>query len=619
MRRLRPWFLGLGVAVSGASPAFAQDVVPTAAASAAAASPTVAANDCDHCPRFPLFPWLRPHPTPPSIPYMPFEQKITPEVSPKIEPKIEPKVEPKIEPKTDTTAPPAPSAFTEAPAAGTDISSDSRRPNIFGGPFGGGSSSGLVLVSMPGALTGHGSLIFPSVGPPAPQIANQFGILPVTVAAGTVSGTISSLAQLPGGNSSFDSALKKPNIPIPPPGPIGSGQATALINSLTGKTLPNSLPGAGPLPSGVAGGPNPIFYAAQQAEQTKQSNAVLQSLKVSKAQVAPLSNGPVVFTGDIATTIQVPTAISIANPGSGGVVGRQKMSEDTNPIPRDRLILNYDYFSNVALGTGQNVNRFNMGFEKTFFNRLASIEMRLPFASTMNSDSVTGTSQATNVEIGDLRITQRLLLWNGPLVHLGTGLGMYLPTANATQVSAPDGTPLVRIPNRSVTLSPYLGVLLTPGPRLFTQGWIACDFDTNGDPVLVNTDGTGLQSAGRLQNAANLQLDAQLGYWVYLAPGDRLLTGFAPFIELHYGTPVQSADSVNSGGFLIGGQGAGINELNMTVGAMAILGQRSTLSAGAVFPLTQGNSKEFDFQFGIRANFYFGPSGRSAASIPSTF
>src|SRR5205085_1365031 len=119
---------------------------------------------------------------------------------------------------------------------------------------------------------------------------------------------------------------------------------------------------------------------------------------------------------------------------------------------------------------------------------MASLEVRIPFASTLNSELVAGT-QNTNTEFGDIRITPRLLLYDNQYIHFGTGLGIYLPTARDTVVLGADGSTLVRVRNNAVLLDPYLGVMFTPNDRLFGQVWTVLDFDTNGSAVQVNATG----------------------------------------------------------------------------------------------------------------------------------
>src|SRR5262249_20776039 len=154
--------------------------------------------------------------------------------------------------------------------------------------------------------------------------------------------------------------------------------------------------------------------------------------------------------GPVLTTVAVPAPPTrndptIPSPTGGGVVGRTKVSDDNNPLPRDRLIFDYDYFNNGTLaGRGVDVSRFSAGFEAAFFDQRFSVEMRVPFAATLNSSSptgplgdsgeVTGVGSSHRSEFGDLNVTLKALLVRGEFWNISTGVGMAFPTAQSTRV-----------------------------------------------------------------------------------------------------------------------------------------------------------------------------------------
>ncbi len=127
--------------------------------------------------------------------------------------------------------------------------------------------------------------------------------------------------------------------------------------------------------------------------------------------------------------------INAPSPGGGGNVGRVKIAENNSPLPRDRVFHNFSYFDNVPLiESGVNVNRFIPGFEKTFFGGIASVEMRFPFASTLNSDIVAGgIPDDDNLEFGNIGIPLKVLIYQNPNVAFSTGLQVSLPTADDTR------------------------------------------------------------------------------------------------------------------------------------------------------------------------------------------
>src|SRR5262249_26577466 len=234
---------------------------------------------------------------------------------------------------------------------------------------------------------------------------------------------------------------------------------------------------------------------------------------------------------------QPAVVLLVPSPADGNLAGRTKISDDNNPLPRDRVIVNYDYFDNPRLtAQGVPVHRFSMGFEETFLEQGASIEVRVPFASTASSDlTADGVNGGGHVEFGDVNITLKALLYGGPVLSVAAGLGIATPTADDLRVFLADGTHLARINNDAVVLTPYFAFLLTPTDRLFFQNWYEFSFDANGNEVLANPDFTGLRGVGRLNDQGLFQVDAQLGYWLYRSAGaSGCLRGLAPFLELHY-------------------------------------------------------------------------------------
>jgi hypothetical protein len=270
---------------------------------------------------------------------------------------------------------------------------------------------------------------------------------------------------------------------------------------------------------------------------------------------------------------------------------------------------------------GVSVNRYAPGFEKTFLDQNASIEVRLPFASTLNSDVVADGVTGMRTQLGNLNLALKLLLHGSQTWNLATGLSVALPTGNDSRIRLADGTDLVRIRNDAVILTPFLAVLVTPTDCLFAQTWLEFGFDPNGNAVAVNSDFNGLQGVGRIHDQVLAQLDVQVGYWLYRAEDNcRRLRGLAPFAEVHYNQTLGSADVIRTGVFQIGTP-SHINELNVSLGLIAQIGDNINLSIGAVLPLLSRPDRTFDYQIGVRASIFFGPTARSrsAAAQVSSF
>jgi hypothetical protein len=322
---------------------------------------------------------------------------------------------------------------------------------------------------------------------------------------------------------------------------------------------------------------------------------------------------PLTLTAPAPVPTPAPTIlVNTPNPAVGGSVGRIQVAEDINPLPRDRLIFAYDFLNHVPLrDRNWDVNRVTFGFEKTFFNDLGSIDVRIPAAATLNND-IQVNGESTHTELGNVRLLLKLQLLGADSLHVAGGLGVHLPTAAATRVTLADGSDLVKIGNETIILAPFLGALWTPTPRLFAQTWVACNFDPRGNPVYLNPDSSGLNFTGRLRDQTLLQVDGQLGFWLIRKDESQaLLRGLAPFFELHYNSALRMTDSLNSGNVVIGDFSTNHEELNFTTGMVLQLGDRLNLSLGAALPLTASHDRSFDWQVGLRANFLLGRAARS--------
>lgn len=307
----------------------------------------------------------------------------------------------------------------------------------------------------------------------------------------------------------------------------------------------------------------------------------------------------------------------IANPSGGGAVGQNNIVDDNSPLPRDRIIFDYDYYNNTPLVPGKlDVRRYTLGFEKTFFNQSMSVEVLVPFASTLNSDLVADGSTDSRLEFGNLQVNYKALLLRTDMLNVSSGLGISIPTASDTKIRLTDGTDLVQIKNEALVLTPFVGALLTPTDRFFAQAWYQVGVAANGNPVLADPTLSGnLNRVGTLTDQVLMGIDTQMGFWLIRSntPG-RWLQGLAPFVEVHYNTAINEARIVNSGTVAIGEQSNQYNEFDVSTGVVAQFWDNLNLMTGIVAPITAGNNKSCDFQVGVRASWLFGPKVREQSS-----
>lgn len=526
-------------------------------------------------------------------------------------------------------APPSPAdtSLAQATQGGTS-DFQTNAPNIFGDFLGARSSQATIRLLGPGALnngsvTGSFSQANLQPGPTPGTVSGNLRNINFTIATANGRPVFSSMPlALPLARSGPGVGQFTENVNAPT---TNAGQVNSVFQFLATPPPPAldaGINGAGPADrAALAQLQGSLFQFASAYERSVNPNAVLERFALGGVQ-GLYTGSELQYLAQISSQISTPVVISIPGAGSGGTVGLLKLSEDNNPLPRDRVIFNYDYFSNTPLAAGgAPVNRYQFGFEKTFLDGRVSVEVRAPFAGTVDSDTVIG-QDGRNTEFGNLRLAFKGLLLRRDTVSVSTGLGVFLPTADAITLRAMDGTPLIHVDNSSTQLSPFLAVLLTPSDRLFAQAWLGWTFDTGGNRVRVNPlffDGN--QDVGALRAATLMTADFQVGYWLRRSESG-LVRGLAPFAELHYNGTVSRGTVLNAGsGLRIGNTGGGYDELNLAAGVLSQLGANTTMSIGAAAPLRTGVNRSFDYQIGVRLNWYFGYTARqrSQAARVNTF
>lgn len=299
----------------------------------------------------------------------------------------------------------------------------------------------------------------------------------------------------------------------------------------------------------------------------------------------------------------------------GVQISRYKAGEQTSPIPRDRFLFNTSWFDGVngPGGLGK-VTRFVPGFEKTLDDGNASVELRLPFASTFDTYQATDINGnllgATDTEIGNLVATYKELLLQNENFALSAGLSVELPTSADLVFDTP--VLEARRSAESIELLPFLGSLYTRG-RFFTQSFLQFSFDTNGETMVVRDKRTNAAQTGTLQDASLIFGDISGGWWFYRNEHVRRsaqLSGLAGLLELHMTQTLQDTDyfvaNVSGNSFQFGTPNGSIGVANLTAGLTAELGRMSTVTLAYVTPLTD---RDAQFNREIRLLFNYYPDG----------
>jgi len=239
-----------------------------------------------------------------------------------------------------------------------------------------------------------------------------------------------------------------------------------------------------------------------------------------EVRIIPIGDGQtrrVVVTVPVFGNVPVPNVREALVPVPGRYSGIT-ITDNDSPRPTDRLYFNYGYYDGIGSQMNPGIgnitqNRPMIGFEKTFLDGNASVGMRLPFIQ------LNGPPGASADSVGDLSILTKYAFVNDPNGNVAsTGLIVTVPTAPRGGLLC-DGTP---IPH-SVLFQPWAGFVQV-FDRAYVQGITALIVPTDPRDITVFANSLGV------------------GYWLYRADGDRMLTGIIPVAEVHVRTPLNHRD-----------------------------------------------------------------------------
>jgi hypothetical protein len=306
--------------------------------------------------------------------------------------------------------------------------------------------------------------------------------------------------------------------------------------------------------------------------------------------------------------------IRVPSPGAGGVVGRQKIPENNSVIPRDRMFLNHSTFTDVPLTEdGVNVYRFVPGVEMAFSQETFSVELRVPFAVSLDPDILTARANNTRAtELGNVLTSLKMLVHRSPGSAIGVGVSAALPTSSDIRVIADDGLALLSLENEALHILPFIGGNHSRG-KWFSQWFLQGDLGVNGNKVLVrNLITNQLEETGRLTDAAFLYLSSSVGYWLYQngsrevqfdCVGNRqikrtvytsssMISGFAPIAELHLNQSLEQTDAVDAGPLRIESF-ENFSLINLVLGGHVTFAEGGAMTVAWSTPIVGQDDKQF--------------------------
>lgn len=278
---------------------------------------------------------------------------------------------------------------------------------------------------------------------------------------------------------------------------------------------------------------------------------------------------------------------------------------------------------------GFDLNRYDVGIEKTFFDGRASAYVRVPFLDATSNTSGQALDGLSNITAG-FKVMLRSNEATGSAFT--AGMDVSAPTGHATRIvtsttiaaqveqmqgmvpGAIIGTPTVTLESRTVEsinptyLQPYVAGLLVRD-RLFIHNFVGALISTdNRIPTLINADVT-------------------LGYQIYRGTPGRRLSSITPFVDAQAllptskvgsgsqaaqtfdakadpntpvpaGTPnVRTFASTGGGGLTFS------HQVFVSPGISLGLGERALLSIGAVTPVA--GPRAFSWGATVGLNFYY--------------
>lgn len=326
----------------------------------------------------------------------------------------------------------------------------------------------------------------------------------------------------------------------------------------------------------------------------------------------------------------------------GGVIDipgmrRAKIGENNSPLPRDRFYFTYQHFHNAIRAedfswevpgyafrqVDFSVNRYVLGFERTFFDEWCSVDVRVPLQDSVRFNASPWppfpgvndflfTARPDAGILGNISLTLKSLLYESQTTAVSAGIMLDLPTGpnvSGTMYYSP-----YQLQNESVHLGPFVGALYEPNEDWFFQGFLQVDIDPNGSSFLVQDLFDPPAQVGTVQDQTLLYLDISAGRWLLRRPGS-LCTGVAGLVELHYTTTLQDADLVRVSGadlpvlfnyLEVGNLYNRSDVLNLTTGLHFQFARGLDLRVAGAVPLRSPESDRcFDFEAIAQVNWMF--------------
>lgn len=471
----------------------------------------------------------------------------------------------------------------------------------------GGHGHHLEIPPMIGSFSrgpGNGRLMFPIDRLIVVPQDNALGALGAGNAPVTFSGPGPVNINRPGSVSTVDGlqTLFRQNLRLPPQNVVDMIPANATfttvqtlneVNAAFAATLqPYDVVGVQPPPGTYNSAVNTAFQAANtvngQTVFDPTTSGIIRSGRTESVAPfnQPLAAGDMLdafYAFDYVVNVPIPS------PSADGLLGRSSVGANSSAVPTDRLYFDYSLVKNgVPFDRSENFDRYTIGIEKTIGEGEFSVEVRLPFAASMDHQLVLENGRgAAQTETGNALVILKHELGSNEHMMISGGLGISVPTGSDVEVNSAGGQPLLRLVNEALHMKPFLAMAFVPDEHFFMQSFIEYDLPAGRNEAEVNLDGMGLQQVGRFRDASHLLWDVSAGYWSD-TDDESLIRRWAPVMEFHF-------DKGFSDGSLVRGNSYRLFDISMDRNVANVL-------AGVTFDLHEGKYFSFGFGTGVGGN-----------------
>ncbi len=264
-----------------------------------------------------------------------------------------------------------------------------------------------------------------------------------------------------------------------------------------------------------------------------------------------------------------------------------KISENMSPRPQDRIFFDFNYYNglnntinsrDLSPITQMKAYIYNFGLEKTFFDGMGSIGIRVPLDNLTANSNPNVISTPTSTALGNLTVFGKYILGqNQKTGSLVSALFAITPQSGPGRFA---GAPYL-FPLNGTYFQPAIGYIYNYN-RWYIQGFSGFSFSANPNDV------------------SYIFNDIGIGYFL-IRNNDRsaFLTALAPTVELHVNNPINHRDVFNR--FDLAGSP---DAVNLTYGLNFGIMNAAVLTAAFVTPLA--SPKPFDTEAILMLNIYFG-------------